>query len=108
MNWRKPAYLAYASLRGYRFPSLLRRYLAEYSVGIDPKTMPVALSRLLPHCQQQVPYYTKLLTDIRPSQIRRDPRSVLKQLPILTKKLIHTNFNPLQSQDKSQRNCKTN
>jgi len=108
MNWRKPAYLAYASLRGYRFPSLLRRYLAEYNVGIDPKTMPVALSRLLLHCQQQVPYYTELLSDIRPGQIRRDPRSVLKRLPILTKELIRANFGPLQSQDNSQRNCETN
>jgi len=108
MNWRKPAYLAYASLRGYRFPSLLRRYLAEYEGGIDPKTMPTALSRLLLHCQQATPYYTELLSKVSPSQIRRDPRAVVQQLPILTKELIRNNFGALQSRDNSGRNCEIN
>ncbi len=108
MNWRKPAYLFYASLRGYRFPSLLRRYLAEYEAGIDPKTMPTALSRLLLHCQQVTPYYTEVLSKISPSEIRRDPRGVLQRLPILTKDLIRANFGALQSQDNSGRNCETN
>jgi phenylacetate-CoA ligase len=108
MNWRKPAYLLYASSRGYRFPSLLRRYLAEYEAGIDPNTTPTALSRLLLHCQQLTPYYTELLSKISPSQINRDPRGVLQGLPILTKPLIRANFVALQSQDNSQRNCQTN
>src|SRR5689334_13472243 len=97
MNWRKPAYLAYASLRGYRFPTLLRRYLAEYAGGINPQTTSIALSRLLLHCQQLVPYYAELLSEISPSQIEAEPRKALQQLPILTKQLIRSNFGRLQS-----------
>jgi len=29
MNWRKQAYLRYASFRGYHFPSFLRQYFAR-------------------------------------------------------------------------------
>jgi phenylacetate-CoA ligase len=108
MNWRKPAYLAYASLRGYRFPSLLRQYLAEYETGIDPKTTSAALSRLLLHCQKLVPYYAELLSDISPGQIQADPRGVLPRLPLLTKELIRANFDRLRSDDNSRRNCQTN
>jgi phenylacetate-coenzyme A ligase PaaK-like adenylate-forming protein len=108
MNWRKPAYLSYASLRGYRFPTLLRQYLAQYEAGIAPQTAPNALSGLLLHCQQMVPYYTELLSDISPNQIRRNPCNVLHRLPVLTKELIRANFNRLQSEDNSQRNCQTN
>jgi phenylacetate-CoA ligase len=108
MNWRKPAYLGYASLRGYCFPTLLRQYLAEYETGIAPKTLPIALSRLLLHCQQVTPYYAELLSKISPSQIRRDPCSVLQRLPILTKERIRANFDSLQSRDNSRRNCETN
>src|SRR5262249_46731382 len=42
------------------------------------------------------------------TQIRRNPRGVLHRLPILTKDLIRANFNRLQSQDNSRRNCQTN
>jgi len=108
MNFRKPAYLAYASMRGYGFPSLLRRYLAEYKAGIDSNTTPVALSRLLLHSKQRVPYYGELLSDLSPSDIERDPHGALQRLPLLTKVLIRANFNRLQSNDNSQRNCKTN
>jgi phenylacetate-CoA ligase len=108
MNWRKPAYLSYASFRGYGFPALLRQYLAEYEAGIAPETTPNALSSLLLHCQKRVPYYGELLSDLNPGQIRQDPRGILQRLPLLTKELIRTHFKRLQSQDNSQRRCETN
>ena len=46
MNWRKPVYLTYASLRGYRFPSLLAAYLREYERGVIFR-----LGRLLPEAK---------------------------------------------------------
>ena len=56
MNWRKPAYLFYASLRGYRFPSLLRRYLAEYEAGmrIEGLTMMLVPSDLVPEVRRLI------------------------------------------------------
>src|ERR1051326_611286 len=108
MNWRKPAYLGYASLRGYRFPALLRRYVNEYRIGIAAETTRRALSRLLIHCQKMVPYYTERLGDVTPAEIEEDPVGALRRLPLLTKNLIRTNFSGLQSGDNSKRNCATN
>src|SRR6266478_4253618 len=108
MNWRKSAYLRYASLRGYRFPSLLRQYVNEYRNGIAPETTRLALSRLLIHCQNIVPYYSEQLSGLTARQIEKDPAGVLQRLPLLTKNLIRANFSRLQSADNSQRNCATN
>src|SRR5438552_3041714 len=99
MNWRKPAYLWYASLRGYRFPSLLKRYLHEYESGVNAGTTTLALSRLLRHCREKVPYYAELLAGTSPRQIEQDPTNALLRLPLLTKDLIRTHFGALQSLD---------
>jgi phenylacetate-CoA ligase len=108
MNWRKPVYLAYASLRGYRFPSLLRRYLADYEAGLRPDTGAKALRRLLLHCGQKVPYYQECMSGISASQVEDNPYGVLSQLPILTKDIIRAQFRRLQSKDSSRRNCHLN
>src|SRR5947209_13884836 len=108
MNWRRPTYLAYASLRGYRFPALLRRYLAEYDRGIDSGTTSTALRDLLLHCRKMVPYYAALLSGKELREIEDNPRAVLQSLPILTKALIRANFSTLQSADNARRNLEVN
>src|SRR5712672_845937 len=105
MNWKKHAYLRYATLRGYRFPALLKHYLREYEDGLSGETTTLALSRLLRHCRQMVPYYADLLAEISSAEIDRDPRGCLQKLPLLTKQLIRANFQRLQSGDNDRRNC---
>jgi phenylacetate-CoA ligase len=98
MNWRKPVYLSYASLRGYRFPSLLSDYLREYEQGVSGETVTCALRQLLQHCRAAVPYYASLL-DQAGEPGNADPRDYLRRLPILTKKGIRDRFEDLQSTD---------
>jgi phenylacetate-CoA ligase len=100
MNWRKTAYLSYASLRGYRFPSLLLARLREYERGIELDTVAHSLSQLLQHCRNGVPYYAELLDEAGVRRIDgEDPRSCLQRLPILTKEIIRKNISRLQSKD---------
>jgi phenylacetate-CoA ligase len=100
MNWRKSAYLSYASLRGYRFPSILSGYLREYEQGVNRETVTCALRQLLQHCRIAVPYYAELLEEAGARRIERaDPRACLQRLPILTKKIIRGNFSRLQSKN---------
>jgi len=108
MNWKKQAYLRYAALRGYRFPALLKQYVREYDEGVNGETTTLALSRLLRHCRQMVPYYADLLRAISSDEIDQNPRECLQKLPLLTKTLIRTNFERLQSKDNPQRHCETN
>jgi phenylacetate-CoA ligase len=108
MNWKNHAYLSYATLRGYRFPALLKQYMSEYDDGVSGETTTLALSRLLRHCREKVPYYADLLAQISSSELDGDPQSCLQKLPLLTKKLIRANFERLQSTDCGQRNCEEN
>jgi phenylacetate-CoA ligase len=104
MNWRKPAYLTYASLRGYRFPSFLGQYMREYQRGAGAETTNRALKRLLLHCRQSVPYYSEHLRDFdRTSGDEIAPTQYLARLPILTKAKIRAQFEKLQSVDLDQR-----
>jgi len=105
INWRKPVYLGYATLRGYRFPKLLKQYLAEYESGPSGDVTDAALSRLLEHCRQRVPYYGELLKELN---LKLNPRDTLRRLPVLTKQVIRSNFDSLQSRDNSRRNCQFN
>lgn len=101
MNWRKPAYLTYAALRGYRFPSLLARYAREYESGAGGATVARALTELLRHCQQSVPFYAERLQDVRLEA--GDPGEHLSRLPVLTKETIRAHFAELQSADLGRR-----
>lgn len=109
MNWRKPIYLAYASLRGYGFPSLLRKHRREYERGVSGSATTLALNRLLRHCRQEVPYYAELLEqgDGR-GAASADPREVLRRLPVLTKAIIREEFGRLKSRDLEQRQWHSN
>src|SRR5688572_23048746 len=108
MNWRKPLYLFYASLRGYRFPSLLSAYLRDYKRGVNGETAKDALRQLLQHCRTAVPYYAELLEQVGVDDIQGDPRECLRHLPILRKETIRANFSRLQSNDLPSRRSYTN
>jgi len=108
MNWRKPVYLGYAALRGYRFPFLLKRYLKQYEAGLTSDSGSGALRRILKHCREHVPYYAEVLSGISARQIEEDPHAVLQRLPVLTKETIRSQFNALQSKHTSCRNCQVN
>src|SRR5258708_6601699 len=104
MNWRKPAYLSYASLRGYRFPSFLERYSREYEHGVGEETAMRALGSLLRHCRQSVPYYAGRLQHRESTRLETaDPRESLFRLPVMTKETIRANFASLQSVDLGRR-----
>ncbi|MBU6398928.1 MAG: phenylacetate--CoA ligase family protein [Verrucomicrobia bacterium] len=102
-NWRKPAYLTYATLRGYRFPSLLGGYLREYKNGLSQAIATRALRRLLRHCRERVPYYANLLRGVEEHQVDAEPIACLQRLPILTKDLIRADPGRLQSADLPRR-----
>src|SRR6267154_1081916 len=104
MNWRKHAYLSYATLRGYRFPALLKQYLRDYELGLSEETTTKALRKLLRHCREMVPYYGDLLAGTPVNQLIKDPRGCLQRLPVLKKETIRSNFDRLQSQDNIHRN----
>src|SRR5256885_198009 len=104
MNWRKPAYLSYASLRGYRFPSFLAHYSREYEGGVGRDTVTRALSQLLRHCRHAVPYYAERFQRIDSTHLEdADPREFLLRLPIVTKETIRAEFVKLQSTDLGRR-----
>jgi len=109
MNWRKPAYLGYARLRGYRFPSILSQYLRDYERGIGAQVGSRALQKLLQHCNEFVPYYRGLWDQIGLNQISgRDAKECLRLLPVLTKDDIRGNFDRLQSADLHRRKWQLN
>jgi phenylacetate-CoA ligase len=108
INWKNHVYLSYATLRGYRFPLLLKKYAREYEDGLSGEITTLALSRLLRHCRAMVPYYADLLAEVSPNELKRDPRACLQKLPLLTKQLIRANFQQLQSSDNDRRNCAQN
>jgi phenylacetate-CoA ligase len=109
MNWRKPAYLSYASLRGYRFPSLLSGYLQEYERGVNRETVTRALRPLLQHCRSAVPYYAQSWDEAGVRRIEdADPLACLQSLPILTKQIIRANFSRMHSRDLPRRTCHPN
>lgn len=100
MNWRKPVYLSYAALRGYRFPSFLTRYSREHECGAGFGTAEHALAQLLRHCRTSVPYYAALLRRQGDVHLEDgDPVACLSRLPVLTKTAIRANFSGLQSTD---------
>src|SRR5258708_32695240 len=104
MNWRKTAYFSYATLRGYRFPALLAQYSREYENGASGETVTQALTQLLRHCRQSVPFYADTFRRLGDARLEKaDPVEYLSRLPVLTKETIRANFAKLQSTDLGRR-----
>ena len=104
MNWRKPVYCSYASLRGYhfrRFQSRFRRDLQSADAG---QIICKAMSRLLRHCRNRVPYYRErfaqagLTMDDLANSIQ-----ALSRVPVLTKDIIRSESDKLHSSDLRRR-----
>jgi phenylacetate-CoA ligase len=109
MNWRKPTYLSYAALRGYRFPSFLKQYSKEYQRGAGFDTAKRALTELLRHCRQCVPHYAAQLQRLGNTPLEEtDPVACLSRLPVLTKDTIRNDFARLQSADLGRRHWSYN
>jgi phenylacetate-CoA ligase len=98
MNWKKRAYFAYATSRGYRFPALLSAYRWQYDRKVASDRTIVGLVRLLQHCRSSVGYYAELLKKAGAIG-NADPRDYLRRLPVLNKETIRANFVRLRSAD---------
>jgi phenylacetate-CoA ligase len=105
MNWRKPVYGSYASLRGYHF----RGFQSQYGRACDRvaagSIVSEAITRLLRHCRDLVPYYAELLNGTgRGPTDPANPIEELRKLPVLTKEVIRSQFERLHSRDLNCRN----
>lgn len=94
--------MSYAGLRGYGFPSFLRRYRREHQRGLGAEVTEEALVRLLVHCRGAVPYYAELL-EAAGEMGDADPREYLRRLPVLTKEKIRSRQKDLESRDLARR-----
>ncbi len=94
--------MSYAALRGYRFPSFLRRYRRDHERGAGAEITDKALVRLLAHCRAAVPYYAGLL-EAAGEMGDADPREYLRRLPVLTKETIRSRHKDLESRDLARR-----
>ena len=100
MNWRKPVYLGYATLRGYRFPEFLAQYSQMHKREGGREIIVQSLANLLRHCRESVPYYAERLQQVK---AHAEPTECLIQLPVLTKEIIRSNFDRLKSADLHRR-----
>lgn len=102
MNFRGKLLFTVYRLRGQAIGGYYQHYLRETLNGIPQFTVQNQLTLLLSHCQKNVPYYAKIMESIHHS-FQDDPIAYLNELPILTKEIIQTRFNDLQSSDLGKR-----
>lgn len=98
MNFRKWLYFFLVRLRGQPLGKNYARYLHEYRFGIPSDTTQILLTKLLDHCRQQVPYYSKIMDQIG-FPFYDDPIEYLKYFPVLSKDIIRNQFDELKSLD---------
>lgn len=103
MNVRGATFLAYARLRGRRFPVHYAEYLAQLADDRSGGDWRPRLSGMLRHCLESVPYYARLLRSVSADQIDGDPLAVLQGMPILTKAAIRNHGEELRSKDLARR-----
>jgi phenylacetate-CoA ligase len=88
--------------RGIKIGQYYDKIVLEDQNGIPPDTTNRLLIQLLTHCQQHVPFYSKIIERLG-GNFHDDPTGYLQQFPILTKKIIRDNFKDLQSSDLEKR-----
>lgn len=98
MNLREFSIFSIYQLRGQAFGSYYRQYLVETLSEIPRSTIQDQLRSLLTHCQNNIPYYAQIMKRKGGSFIE-DPIAYLRELPILTKDMIHEQFKNLQSRE---------
>ena len=63
MNLRKWAFFSLLRLRGQPVGEYYNNFLYKYQNGISPDVTRIRLIKLLKHCEQQVPYYSKIIKE---------------------------------------------
>jgi phenylacetate-CoA ligase len=102
INFRKWLYFTLLQLRGHPAGALYNRYLKELQKGISADTTKSQLIRLLSHCKESVPYYSRIISEMGDGFLA-DPEEYLKSFPVLTKDIIRSNFEELKSSDLANR-----
>ena len=102
VNLRKIVYFAVLRLRGQPLGPHYNRIVKEEINGIPAETSKRLLIKLLTHCERSVPYYRRLMKEMR-GDFHENPEEFLKELPILTKNLIRSHFDELKSADLGRR-----
>ena len=102
MNYRKWLLFSIFGIRGIRIGKYYNKYTYEFQNGIAPDTTRKLLAQLLQHCQQNVPYYSKIM-DENGVSFNNDPIEYLKDFPVLTKDTLRRQFNDLKSMDLHKR-----
>jgi phenylacetate-CoA ligase len=109
LNWRKPVYSSYASLRGYQFHRFQSHYRREFQSVSAGQIRSNAMARLLRHCRALVPYYAEMFTK---TGLNKDdfanPFEALRRLPVLTKDIIRSQSGKLHSRDLMGRQWQVN
>jgi phenylacetate-CoA ligase len=102
MSIKKAAYYGAHRLIGSSLGQVYEAYLKEDSTELPLDTVERSLTKLLTHCEQNVPYYSAIMREIDDAY-RQEPELYLQRLPVLTKELIRRNFSQLASRDLSRR-----
>jgi len=102
VNLRKQIYFALLSLRGQPLGACYNRFVREAQQGIPADTTRQALTRLLAHCRQSVPYYAEVMRDLGDS-FYDDPEEYLQQMPVLSRDTLRSRFADLKSSDLPRR-----
>lgn len=104
MNLKKHIYFTLNTLRGFRYPQIYRDVIKEEKSVIASHITRNRLVKILHHCQNSVPYYTKLMNDIGCEKLlEQNPEIYLSKLPVLTKDVIRNKFQELKSLDLEKR-----
>jgi len=101
-NPRKGLYFTLVGLRGQPLGRYYEQFVREEREGIPPHTTDQLLVRLLQHCQRHVPYYAGAMRSLGDS-FHADPVAYLQRMPILTKDIIRSRLQDLQSTDLQHR-----
>ena len=101
MNWRKPIFNSIMRLAGYRVGSYLRFFESiEYLSSEElQEIQDQALSRLISHAYNHVPYYNQLLPAVSVIKNGKVDLSNFENIPILTKDIIRQEGKRMYSDD---------
>ncbi len=100
--FRRSLYYSLYAIKGVPVRKYYRQYVKEEKNGVSDESFKKDLINLLDHCNQFVPYYSKIIKKIN-KPYTDDPFEYLRDFPILTKEIIRQNFEDLKSKDISKR-----
>lgn len=110
MNWRKPVFKSIMRLAGYRVGSYLR-FLESIEYSSPEKLQDLqdqAISRLILHAYENVPYYSEILPAVSVIKDGKVDLSNFANIPILTKDIIRQQGQRMYSKDCKSRRAHPN